>query len=86
MPDTAWLALSAPLLIVLPAELVTRERPCCAFPATSDALSLAFVAVEEAALAASEVVEAARRWSSHLDCLTGSRTSLADIVWCVGRV
>jgi hypothetical protein len=43
---------------------------------------LAFVAVEAAALLASEVVEAARRCSIHLDCCSACRgTSLADIVY-----
>jgi len=45
-----------------------------------DAPSLAFVAVEEAALVASVVVEAARRCSSHLGCLSDNRTRRPDIV------
>lgn len=44
-----------------PADEVTLESPAEAFDATSEALSLALVAPEEAALAASEVVEALRK-------------------------
>jgi hypothetical protein len=81
MLDTALLAVLAAPLIALPAELVTRDRPCCALPAASEAPSLAFDAVEAAALLASEVVEAARRCSIHLDCCSACRgTNLADIV------
>ncbi len=80
IPEAALLADSAAPVMALPAELVTRERPCCAFPAMLDAPSLAFVAVEEAALVASVVVEAARRCSSHLGCLSDNRTRRPDIV------
>ena len=80
-PDTALLAEFAAPLMALPAELVTRDRPCCAFPAYSDAPSFALVAVLEAVLAASEVVEAVRRWRIHLDCRSASRGARgADIV------
>lgn len=81
MPETALPAECAALLMALPAELVTRERPCCALPAYSDAPSLAFVAALEAVLAASEVVDALRRCSRNLDCRMASRgASTADIV------
>ena len=58
--ETALPAAFDALLIALPAELVTLDRPCCALPAASDAPSFALVAVEEAALAASDVVDCAR--------------------------
>ena len=49
-----------------PAELVTLERPCWALDTVLSAVSFAAVAPFEAALAASEVVEAARRWAMSL--------------------
>lgn len=61
MLDTAELT----LLVAEAAEELTRERPAdawdCALDATLLAASLAFVACEDAALVASEVVEALRR-------------------------
>lgn len=65
MPDTTLPALDAALVMALPAELVTRESPCCALPAYSDAPCLALFAVEDAA---SEVLDWARRCSIHRDC------------------
>lgn len=73
MPDTALLAVFAALPATLPAEVVTLESPCCALPAASETPSLAFAAVDETALVASEVVDWARRWSIHLDCRRASR-------------
>lgn len=77
MPEMVLLTEAAALFTVLPAELVTLERPCCALPAISDAPSLALFAPEDALLAASEVVDAVRRWSAHLDCLSARRGSAA---------
>lgn len=78
MLETVRDAVPATLLTALPAELVTLERPCCACPATCEALSFAFVAAEDALLAASEVVDAARRWTSHLDWRSASRGSMGE--------
>lgn len=65
-----------------PAELVTRERPCCALPTVSWVASLALVAPEDAAFAASEVVEAARRWTAHRDWRRANLGAIrADIVF-----
>lgn len=77
---------AAVLLTAEPAELVTLESPCwalpaasCALPAASDAPSLALDApVEAALLAVSVVLDAARRWIIHLDCLSASRGTAAD--------
>ena len=70
---TVLVADDTSLLTVLPAELDTFERPCCALPATSDALSLAFAAPEDTA---SVVVEAARLCSIHRDCRSASRGTI----------
>ena len=75
------LADEANLLTVLPAELETLVRPCCALPATSDALSLAFAAPEDTA---SEVEEAARLCTITLDCRRASRGSI-DVDMIAGR-
>lgn len=81
MPDNVREAVPAALLKALPAELVTRERPCCALPATSEALSLALAA---ALPAASEVVEAARLWTANLDWRRASLdTIFDDMAGCV---
>lgn len=58
--DAILLALAPILLIELPALLDTLLRPSEAFDVTLEAPSLAFVAVEDAALAACDVVEALR--------------------------
>lgn len=81
IPDNALPAALAAPLRALPAELVTLERPCCALPAYSDALSFALLAVEEAASAALEVEDWARRCTAHLVCLRARRGKIrADIV------
>lgn len=64
--ETALWAEAAALLRAGPAELVTLDRPCWAFDTVLSAVSFAAVAPFEAALAASEVVEAARRWAMSL--------------------
>lgn len=64
LPPTLERVLPAAVAALLKAELacaVARERPCWALDAVSWAASFALVAPEDAALAASEVVEAARR-------------------------
>ena len=76
MRDTAPTVTDAALLRIDPAELVTRESPSCALEAVCWAVSLALVAPEDAALAASSVVEAARLWRKNLDCRTASRGSM----------
>ena len=58
---TALLVASVALLRAGPADEVTLDSPDEAFDAASEALSLALVAPEEAALAASDVVEALRQ-------------------------
>lgn len=64
---------------MLPAELVTLDKPCCALPAVSEAVSFAEFAPEETALVAFSVVEdCARRWMTHLDCRSASRGMRAD--------
>ena len=76
VPETALPAAFEALLMALPAELVTLERPCCAFEVASDALSFAWVARwDTASVAASVVEEAARLWTAHLDCRSASRGS-----------
>jgi hypothetical protein len=45
----------------LPAELVTLERPCCAWLAACEAPSFALLAPEETALVAASVVDDAAR-------------------------
>lgn len=63
---------------MLPAELVTRDSPSCAFPAVSFTPSFAWLAREDtASLAASVLDEAARRCIAHLDCLSTIRGSIA---------
>lgn len=53
--------LAVALLIPEPADEVTRDRPCCAFEATSEVFSFACEAVFETASVAFDVVEACRR-------------------------
>lgn len=78
------------LLAMLPALFIaelpdeaTRVRPEDAFDVTSDAESFAFVAVFEAALAASEVVEAfrkgAERRATKRLCLSTSLEGAVDM-------
>lgn len=78
MLETALLADVATLLIAGPAELVTRDKPSDAFDAVFCAVSLAAVAPFEAALAASEVVEAARLWTKNRDCRRTSRDTAGE--------
>jgi len=83
MPDRVLPTVLAAPETAEPAELVTRERPCCALPTVSWVASLALVAPEDAAFAASEVVEAARRWTAHRDWRRANLGAIrADIV-CV---
>lgn len=67
MPDSARPADAAALLAAFPAELDTLDKPCCAWPAVSETLLAAEDAVSFALLAASEVVDAARRWINARD-------------------
>ena len=78
MLDTALPAELATLLSAGPAELVTRDKPSDAFDAVLCAVSLAAVAPFDAALAASEVVEAARRWTMNRDCRRTSRDTAGE--------
>lgn len=77
------LAISPALFNAAPPDEVTRVRPCEAFDVISDVESLAFVAVLDAALAASEVVEADRkgveRRATRRRCLSTNREDVADI-------
>ena len=72
--ETTLVVASVTPLSALPAELVTLDKPCCAWLVACDAPSLALFAVEEAALAALSVVEeAARLWRTNLDWRSTSR-------------
>lgn len=74
----------AALLRAGPAELVTFDRPSCALEAVLCAVSLAAVAPLEAALAASEVVEAERRCRRKRDCRRAIRgMAAADVILLV---
>lgn len=69
--------------MVLFAELVTLDNPCCALPAISDAPSLALAAPEDAVLWAASVVEEAARFCSihrDWDCLKASRGSVVGAI------
>ena len=80
MLPAALLAAWDALLRAGPADEVTLERPAEAFDVISDALSLALVAPEEAALAASVVVEALRtgiRRNTHC-CRRSSKREAAN--------
>ena len=73
------------LLIADPAEDVTFVRPSEALEVAPETLSLAFEAVDEAALAASEVVEACRTGAfrrTKRDCRSTARAAAADML-CV---
>lgn len=86
MPAKLLLSAEPALLIFSLAELCTRERPSCALLAVSDALlaaswptCLALLAPEAAA---SEVLEAARRWMAMRDWRRANRGMIrADIVY-----
>lgn len=80
MPEVT---LCVALLIPEPADDVTRDRPSCAFEATSEVFSFAAEAVFEAASVAFEVVEACRRavrrdrsWA----CRSTARDAAADMI------
>lgn len=80
-PTPAKLLLSAEpaLLSFAPAEVDTRERPSCALLAVSWVACLALLAPEAAA---SEVLEAVRRWMSARDWRRANRGVMrADIVY-----
>ena len=76
-------AISPAFFNAAPPDDVTRVRPCEAFDVISDVDSLAFVAVLDAALAASEVVEADRkgveRRAKRRWCLSTNREGAADM-------
>jgi hypothetical protein len=91
MPETAFDAADAALLRAGPAELVTFDSPCCALDTVLEAVcfavfaalaavSLAASAPLDAASAAPEVVDAARRWRTTLDCLRASRGSIVEAI------
>lgn len=74
------LTLDTALLNAGPAELVTLDSPCCAFDAVLWAVSFAAVPALDAALAVSEVVEAARRWKRTLDWRRTIRDMAGDAI------
>ena len=77
--ETAFEADDAALLRAGPAELVTLERPSCALETVLWAVSFAAVAALEAVCVASDVVDAARRWTtSRDDCRRASRGRRGD--------
>lgn len=72
------------LFMALPPAERTLVKPSDAFEGACDMFSLAFVAVEDAALVASEVVEALREGACRIASLDGrstARAAVADILW-----